>query len=554
VSDKFRISRCVLLFLPTFLIAGPVRGQTAVKATVDTTSRNYAIPADFTGLGFETATVTSATNQGGVVGNFWSPGNVQLTTLFQNLSLKNLRIGGSTVNGFHPTNSDIDALFQWAPLAGLHVIYSVPIYCNPSAQPPYCPQPSDDAAIAKYISKSGYQPSLQAISIGNEQDWHGFLYGQGGTDPNISNLPTYLVDWQKFATGIDNSVKENYASPDTGAYDLSSYYTGSSCGSSYPNGVSWTQGFADCKATPGGIITSQVTAVTQHYYVGGCFCWNSGGHKVYLLPTPAIEDMLSGEWVDNHTGSEGPHLSTGPYGFEPYTPYLWLYSHNLQPVLNDNLAYRLTESNDFLGGVDGASNAFASALWALDYMHWWAAHGAAGVNFHNNQWLYTDTILPGNLPATYGQPPTVTFTGGNCPLVCASASAFVSSTGTSVTSVTVNRGGSYTTAPTGVTIAPPCSGTGCITATATVQTAPIPGSNPTSYQVTGVTVTNGGAGYLPAGCQNSSGVQEPCDDWVINPKGYAIKAFDLGGHGYSEAVSLDNTLNNQVTAYSVGLA
>lgn len=42
--------------------------------------------------------------------------------------------------------------------------------------------------------------------------------------------------------------------------------------------------------------------------------------------------------------------------------------------------------------MDGASNAFASALWALDYMHWHAAHHAAGVNFHNKRWIYTDTI------------------------------------------------------------------------------------------------------------------------------------------------------------------
>jgi hypothetical protein len=31
-------------------------------------------------------------------------------------------------------------------------------------------------------------------------------------------------------------------------------------------------------------------------------------------------------------------------------------------------------------------------LWALDVMHWWAVHGAAGVNFHNNEWLLTDTV------------------------------------------------------------------------------------------------------------------------------------------------------------------
>lgn len=552
MSGKHGVVKWGLMFLYTAVSAGCIYGQTA-SVTVDTTSRNYVIPPDFAGLSFETATVTSNVNQGGVVGNFWSPNDTELITLFQNLSVKNLRIGGSSVNGSHPTDSDIDALFQWAPLAGVHVIYSVPIYCNESATPPYCPTPSDDAAIAGYISTAGYQSSLQAISIGNEQDWHGFLYGQGGTDPNISDLPSYLTDWQKFASAIDQTVPESYASPDTGSYSLSSYYTGSSCGTSYPNGVSWTQGFADCKATSGGILTSQISSVTQHLYVGGCHCWTTAGTEFYLSAAQAIEDMLSGDWVDNDTGS-GPQLATGPYGLEPYTPYQWLYNNNMAPVLKDNLAYRLTESNDFLGGVDGASDAFASALWTLDYMHWWAANGAAGVNFHNSQWIYQDTIQPGNLPSPYGQPPVVKITGGTCPTVCANASAFVSSTGSKVTSITVNLGGTYSNAPTGVTIDPPCSGTGCTTATATVQTAVISGSNPTEYEVTGVTITNGGAGYLPAGCQNASGVQEACDDWVLTPKGYGIKAFDLGGHGYAQTVMLTDSLSpsNQATAYAIG--
>jgi hypothetical protein len=83
-----------------------------------------------------------------------------------------------------------------------------------------------------------------------------------------------------------------------------------------------------------------------------------------------------------------------------YTPYAWFFSTHLAAVAAAGQRYRLTESNDYLGGIPGASNAFASALWALDYLHWWAAHGAAGVNFHNKQWLYTDTIVPD--PATNG--------------------------------------------------------------------------------------------------------------------------------------------------------
>ena len=42
-----------------------------------------------------------------------------------------------------------------------------------------------------------------------------------------------------------------------------------------------------------------------------------------------------------------------------------------------------SEANSFSnGGAAGVSDAFASALWGLDYLYWWAAHGAAGVNFH----------------------------------------------------------------------------------------------------------------------------------------------------------------------------
>jgi len=63
-------------------------------------------------------------------------------------------------------------------------------------------------------------------------------------------------------------------------------------------------------------------------------------------------------------------------------------------VVAAGLRYRLTESNDYLEGVAGASDAYAAALWALDHLHWFAAHGAAGVNFHNRRGLATATIVP----------------------------------------------------------------------------------------------------------------------------------------------------------------
>ena len=97
--------------------------------------------------------------------------------------------------------------------------------------------------------------------------------------------------------------------------------------------------------------------------------------------------MLSQEWV---TGTASGSQPTGT----TYTPYPWLYENNLAPVVAAGLRYRLTESNDYLGGVQGASDAYAAALWALDHLHWFAAHGAAGVNFHNRRGLATATIVP----------------------------------------------------------------------------------------------------------------------------------------------------------------
>ena len=138
-----------------------------------------------------------------------------------------------------------------------------------------------------------------------------------------------------------------------------------------------------------------------------------------------------------------------------YTRYSWLFKNNYEPLRKLGMKYRLTESNDYLFGVPGGSNSFASALWALDYMHWWAEHVADGVNFHNNQWIYADTLVPRN--NVWGQP-------GNC-------------------------------------------------------------------------------------------TQGPCANYYITPKGYAIKTFNLGSHGYALETPVhvtDAPKDWSLTAYAVG--
>ncbi len=53
-----------------------------------------------------------------------------------------------------------------------------------------------------------------------------------------------------------------------------------------------------------------------------------------------------------------------------------------------HMAFRLEETNSFYnGGAKNVSDTFASALWGLDYMWWWAKVGCNGLNFHTGNWV-----------------------------------------------------------------------------------------------------------------------------------------------------------------------
>lgn len=416
-----------------------------VTVVVDATAAGPPVPSDFTGLSFERGILNSG--NAGVHGYFLSPANTELVTLFRNAGIGNVRIGGNTVDQQIPagTGADgytgVDQLFAFAAAAGANVIYSFRM-SNPSASPIPNLVP-DDASAAQYIWQH-YSGLVNSYAIGNEPDWHSYHV----SDPAIhetnsepgSAYPSYLEDWRKFAAAIQNVVPEaRFSGPDTGNYGTRGglpYVTNTP---TQADGVSWTEQFADDEGGSG-----RVKDLTQHLYVGGSPFDTTGPQ--------AIANMLSADWVEQTEIGTQP-TGTGSATPTAYVPYPWLYTHNLAPVVARGLPFRLTESNDYLNGIAGASDVFAAALWALDYMHWWAAHGASGVNFHNKQWIYTDTVTPA--PGTYDP-----------------------NTGT-------------------------CSAPGC-----------------GNYRVT--------------------------------PKGYAMKAFDLGAQGSVKPASVSKPPDVNVTAYAVG--
>lgn len=335
------------------LIAAAAHAQSHVTVRIDTLNPGVPIAHDFAGLSFESSNLLPEKD-----GSYlFSANNKQLIALFRTIGIRNLRVGGGTADGPEyavPGPPDIDKLFAFAKAADVKVIYTFRLLNG---------NPAQAAELAQYIDRH-YRAQLSCFQIGNEPDWHSFHTFPGHPrDPRIvesepgipgSAYPSYLADWKAYATAIIKAVPDAcITGPDTG----SNFPVPGTKDTDY-EGASWTQHFAhDAK-------NLHVKFVTHHDYPGQ----SAAGVSVET----GIDSMLSHDWATSR--------------------YAVLYDHVLAPVQGEGFEYRMTECNDYTGGVNGASNAFASALWALDYMYWQAQHHAVGVNFHNKRWIYTDTI------------------------------------------------------------------------------------------------------------------------------------------------------------------
>jgi hypothetical protein len=188
---------------------------------------------------------------------------------------------------------------------------------------------------AKYVWDN-YRPYLDCFAFDNEPD--GRL-----NETNGSGRVDYFTSWKEFAQSVTNAVPgAKFAGPDAAGRTLVAKFVR--------------------KEKDSGCLA----LVTQHTYVGG------NPIKRHIDRPHAIDAMLSKEWVE--------------------TNYPQLYKSVLKPLAKHDLPFRITELDDYVHGVTNASDAFCSALWALDAAHWFAAHGAAGVNFQNTEWLHTDTF------------------------------------------------------------------------------------------------------------------------------------------------------------------
>ena len=300
-----------------------------VTVTLDAAHPGAVIPSDFSGLSFEVSLLLPSKN--GV--RYFRPDNLPLIQLFHTLGIKSLRVGGnmSDRNATQlPGPADWDSLFAFAKAANVKVIYGLQLYHG---------DPQVAASTVKYIMDR-YAPLVEAFAIGQEPSAYPVTaVDQRAADQRMGpgaekfTYSAYAKEWKRFADAIVAAVPDvKFSGP--GVHD----------------DARWAKEFiADFGRG------DHVALITEHLYPGGA------GGKV---PTPEIgrSRMLDRDFVKTYQ-----KLSDG-----------------LAPVAaSSGLPYRLEEVNNFFnGGAMNVSDTFASALWGLDFMYWWAEHGAAGLNFH----------------------------------------------------------------------------------------------------------------------------------------------------------------------------
>ena len=299
---------------------------TALANTVDISvaTKNPGAEISRTALGLSFETSRLLPDENGV--RYFRPDNRPLVRTFQTLGIRSLRIGGNSVDAARcpvPSEADVRSLFKFARAAGVKVIYSVRLEDG---------DPQSAANVAKFIRKN-FADSLDFFAIGNEPK--GYY-----KDTNV-----FLAKW----TAIRDAMLAVWPNAKFGGPDDNP-----------------SPEWCAMMAKNFGGTNGHLAQITQHSYSFGCSYKNPGEKDVAkLIPVDAAaarEKMLSPDACN-------------------------IYEKILRGITNSvagtPVSFRLTEVNSFwFSGLAGASDRFAAALWGADYLHWWTARGADGLNFH----------------------------------------------------------------------------------------------------------------------------------------------------------------------------
>lgn len=187
--------------------------------------------------------------------------------------------------------------------------------------------PAESARLAGYIA-AHYKDTLECFSIGNEPNFY------------LETFNAFLAQWKPQYDAILKAV------PDA-MFDGPSF-------TMTHNGENYALNLAEAVFPAG-----HLSMASDHYYFLG------SGRAGEIDPAETRRRFLS----------NGLHLT-----------YENDYAEVGAKLAAQGVPYRIDEMNScYNGGSKDSSDTYASALWALDCTHWWAAHSILGVNYHTGE-------------------------------------------------------------------------------------------------------------------------------------------------------------------------
>jgi len=329
----------------------------AGELVVDLDSDSHLMPANYSGLSYELAQLADP--------RFFAGTNKELIALFRRLSPQGvLRLGGNSsefcwfkaddsvsapdlrpASGpesenwmpkqlFMITPQAVDHLADFLNASGWQLIYGLNFGHS---------SPERAAREAEYVAQKAGEHLLY-FQIGNEPDF--YRNANNKTRPANWGFADYLQEWTQYAEAISGRVPEaKFGGPDVGSSS------------------NWIPQFAKGAAEK---LGSRLITVTGHYYAEG----------------PPDDPKVTTAQL----------LRTNP-AIARRTKSI------VEAAAKDHLVYRMTEGNScYRGGKPGMSDAFASALWAGDYMLSLASAGCAGVNLHGGSRNILSASLGNHMP------------------------------------------------------------------------------------------------------------------------------------------------------------
>jgi hypothetical protein len=332
-------------FAQTAVVSTPASTSVSLRLTLDPHKLGKVIPADFTGLSYETSQLSDP--------NFFSPDNAELVGFVRRLGRSGvLRVGGNSSEYAYwspeataPEDASAREDAQANVLANALV---VDLKQGPAKRTKNTPQAVRNlrgfidatgwkliyglnmgtesaetaAAEADYVMRT-MGDKLIAFQLCNEPD----LFYRNGLRKSDYDFAQFAREWQQFYDVIRKKVPHApFAGPDT-AFN-----------------TEWLVPFAKQ-------FRNEVAFLSQHYYAEGPPTDPSMTIERLLRPNPKLVDEFNGM---------------------------------AQTKADTNLRFRLAETNScYRGGKQGVSDTFASALWGADLMYQLASAGGVGINFHS---------------------------------------------------------------------------------------------------------------------------------------------------------------------------